>query len=270
MLSGIGEPEELKHVGIQTKIPLPGVGKNLQDHLFFPCSASSKMQNGLNHHLSLANQLIGIVKIFTTGKGALTAGPLEATAFFDTNGGQNVDFQFHFVPLQTGNDYSLDFYDIKTFPRQDGFIILPSLIQPKSVGHIKLASADPKAAPLIQPNFLSHPEDWETMLKGTKKAMEALKASAFGPHRNQILTPLDESEEGLIRHIKKSVETIYHPVGTCKMGSDEMAVVDEKLCVHGVGKLRVVDASIMPKIVSGNTNAAAIMIGEKGADMILS
>ncbi len=270
MLSGIGHPDELKNVGIETKKAIPGVGKNLQDHLFFPCSASSQGQNGLNHELSLLNQLIGTVQILTTGKGALTAGPLEATAFFDTKGGNEVDFQFHFVPLQTGEGYSTDFYDIDTFPRKDGFTILPSLIQPKSVGFLKLVSSDPKAPPLIQPNFLSHPDDWETMLRGTKKAMEALRANAFGPYRSKILSPLDESDEGIMEHIKKSVETIYHPIGTCKMGKDEMAVVDDQLRVHGISKLRVVDASIMPKIVSGNTNAASIMIGEKGADLILS
>ncbi len=270
LLSGIGDSDELKNVGIECKKYIPGVGKNLQDHLFFPCTVSSQKQNGLNHELSLLNQLIGTAQILTTGKGALTAGPLEATAFFDTRGGNEVDFQFHFVPLQTGKGYSIDFYDIDTFPRKDGFTILPSLIQPKSVGFLKLVSADPLAAPLIQPNFLSHPDDWETMLRGTKKAMDTLRADAFRPYRDQILSPQDESDEGLINHIKKSVETIYHPIGTCKMGSDEMAVVDERLRVHGIGKLRVVDASIMPKIVSGNTNAASIMIGEKGADMILA
>jgi len=269
MLSGIGDPNELEYVGIETKRVLPGVGKNLQDHLFFPCTAASKQQNGLNHELSIFNQLLGTIQILTTRKGALTAGPLEATAFFDTREGNEVDFQLHFVPLQTGEDYSLDFYDIDTFPRRDGFTILPSLIQPKSFGFLKLQSNDPRATPLIQPNFLSHPDDWKTMIRGTRKTLDVLRSDAFGPYRERILSPLDESEEGIIQHIKKSVETIYHPVGTCKMGQDEMAVVDDNLRVHGIGKLRVIDASIMPRIISGNTNAASIMIGEKGADLIL-
>lgn len=269
MLSGLGDAEELKHHGIECKVNLPGVGKNLRDHLFFPCSALSKKQNGLNHELPLWNQLKGTAQILLTGKGPLTSGPLEATAFFHTKGKEGIDFQFHFVPIQIGSDYKADFHDISTFPRTDGFTILPSLIQPKSVGFLTLNSADPKAAPRIQPNFLSHRDDWETMIRGTRKAIEVLQSEAFSPFRKDLIAPPNLSDEGIIVHIKKSVETIYHPVGTCKMGNDELAVVNEKLQVHGVAKLRVADASIMPTIISGNTNAACIMIGEKVADLIL-
>jgi len=109
----------------------------------------------------------------------------------------------------------------------------------------------------------------QTLITGTKKALEVLKANAFSRYRKSIIAPSDQSENGIIEHIKKAVETIYHPVGTCKMGNDSMAVVNDKLQVHGVEKLRVVDASIMPTIVAGNTNAPTIMIAEKAADMIL-
>lgn len=270
MLSGIGDSQELKKVGIESENHLPGVGKNLQDHLFFNCSALSKTQEGFNHHLSPLNQLKGLLQILLSQKGALTCSPLEAVAFYNSKGEKGVDFQLHFAPIQVGADYKTDFHDLSTFPRVDGFTILPSLIKPKSKGFISLKSADPRTPPLIQPNFLSEKEDWETLIRGTRKAIEILKSEAFAPFRKAIITPPDESEEGIITHIKKSVETIYHPVGTCKMGSDNSAVVNDRLQVHGIKNLRVADASIMPTIVSGNTNAACIMIGEKASDLILN
>jgi choline dehydrogenase len=270
MLSGIGAKGELRKFGIESKIDLPGVGKNLQDHLFFNCAALSKTQDGFNHHIPIIPQLKGLIQLLFTQKGALTCSPLEAVAFYNSRGESGVDFQFHFAPMQVGSDYKNDFHDLSTFPTLDGFSILPSLIKPKSKGFVTLRSADPKAAPLIQPNFLTEKEDWETLIRGTRKAIEILQSSAFEPYRKTIITPPDHSDEGIIDHIKKSVETIYHPVGTCKMGPDEFAVVNDQLQVHGIRNLRVADASIMPTIVSGNTNAACIMIGEKAADLILA
>jgi choline dehydrogenase len=258
MLSGIGEPEELKKHGIEAKKALPGVGKNLQDHLFFPVSALSKNQQGFNHHLKPLNQFTDLLHYLITHRGVMTCSPLESVAFYHTNGDSGVNFQFHFTPIQVGNDYKTDVYDLSTYPYTDGFTILPSLLKPKSIGFVGLRSGNLKDSPLIQPNFLSQEEDLSTLVSGAKKALEIIKA------------PPDTTEAGIIEHIKKSVETIYHPVGTCKMGHDADAVVNEKLQVHGIEGLRVIDASIMPSIVAGNTNAAAIMIGEKGAAMILS
>jgi choline dehydrogenase len=269
MLSGIGSKEELSDHSIDCIKDLPGVGKNLQDHLFFNCAALSKTQEGFNHHIAPAHQLKGIAQLYLFGKGALTCSPLEAVAFFNTTDKSGVDFQFHFAPMQVGSDYKTDFHDLSTFPKTDGFSILPSLIKPKSRGVVGLLSADPKAAPLIQPNFLQVQEDWETLIRGTQKAIEILQSAAFDPYRKAIITPPDQTREGIIAHIKKSVETIYHPVGTCKMGNEEAAVVNAQLQVYGIGGLRVADASIMPTIVSGNTNAACIMIGEKASDLIL-
>uniref|UniRef100_UPI0025EE6758 GMC family oxidoreductase n=1 Tax=Algoriphagus sp. TaxID=1872435 RepID=UPI0025EE6758 len=269
MLSGIGDKSELQNFGIQAKINLPGVGKNLQDHLFFNCSALSKTQEGFNHHIPLFAQVKGMIQLFLSQKGAMTCSPLEAVAFFNSKGGKGVDFQLHFAPMQVGSDYKTDFHDLSTFPTTDGFTILPSLIKPKSKGFVTIQSSDPKAPPLIQPNFLTEKEDWDTLIRGTRKALKILESSAFDPYRKTIITPPNQSEEGIIDHIKKSVETIYHPVGTCKMGSDSLAVVNDRLQVHGVRNLRIADASIMPTIVSGNTNAACIMIGERASDLIL-
>jgi choline dehydrogenase len=179
------------------------------------------------------------------------------------------DIQFHFVPLGISDDYSTDLYDIKTFPLQDGFSILAILIRPESRGYVGLKSSKPKDPPIIQPNVLSSPKDREILLAALKKSIEVMEADVLkGYSANGISFPKDLSDKALLAHIDQSLETLYHPVGTCKMGNDPMAVVDDSLRVHGVKCLRVVDASIMPTIVSGNTNAATIMIGEKAADLI--
>ncbi|MFL0685069.1 MAG: GMC family oxidoreductase [Algoriphagus aquaeductus] len=269
MLSGIGEPEELKKHGIDLVKALPGVGKNLQDHLFFPVSALSKTQEGFNHHLKPWNQVKNLVQYLLTHKGVMTCSPLEAVAFYSTQPNQPVDFQLHFSPIQAGNDINTDMYNLDTYPRLDGFTILPSLLKPKSIGYVGIRSNQGLEAPIIQPNFLSREEDLIALIQGAKKALEIFSQEGFKPHFKELICPLDSSAEGIADHIRQRVETIYHPVGTCKMGNDPDAVVNSKLQVIGIEGLRVADASIMPKIVAGNTNAAVIMIGEKASDLIL-
>ncbi|MEP7253401.1 MAG: GMC family oxidoreductase N-terminal domain-containing protein [Ginsengibacter sp.] len=269
MLSGIGDAGELKVQGIPVIKELKGVGKNLQDHLFIITSGLSLKQEGFNHHLKPFNQLVDLIKYKISHKGPLSCSPLEAVAFFSVCGAPNVNLQFHFIPIHLGNDYKTDAYNPKTFPRTDGFSILPTLLKPKSRGWVKIKSANPFDSPVVQPDFLSEEEDLQILLAGVKKALEVLNAKAFSSYRKSIITPVDQSEKGIIEHIKKAVETVYHPVGTCKMGNDVMAVVNDNLQVHGIEGLRVVDASIMPTIVAGNTNATTIMIAEKAADMIL-
>ncbi|HKK74803.1 MAG TPA: GMC family oxidoreductase N-terminal domain-containing protein [Saprospiraceae bacterium] len=271
MLSGIGDPDELKRQGIDCKVVLPGVGKNLQDHLFFPVAASAKKQQGANHYLRPIAKFSALLQYFLTKRGPFSSGPLAAGAFLNLNRPDDpVDFQLHFTPFHLGPDYNYDMYDRSTFPRYDGFTILPSLLQPKSRGVVQLASADPKATPLIDPNFLAEAEDLDSLVKGAKVAINILKQDAFVPYLKdwELLMP-DADEIQIREHILRTVETIYHPSGTCKMGLDEMAVVDPKLRVRGVDQLRVADASIMPKIIRGNTNAPVYMIGEKAADLVL-
>ncbi len=269
MLSGIGDADELNKHNIPVKKILRGVGKNLQDHLFFFVSSLAQQQKGFNHHLKPLNQIVDLVHWLITHKGPLTVSPLEAYAFFAVNNAPSVNFQFHFAPLHISNGNKVDVYNTKTYPTHDGYTILPSLIKPKSVGYVGLKTKNPLEAPLIQPNFLSEEADLETLVTGTKIALDVLKTTAFNKYNKSIVAPTDETEAGIIAHIKKTVETIYHPTGTCKMGSDDMAVVNDKLQVHGIEGLRVVDASIMPTIIAGNTNAAVIMIAEKAADLIL-
>ncbi|GHB85313.1 GMC family oxidoreductase [Persicitalea jodogahamensis] len=270
MLSGVGDAEMLKANGIAVKKHLPGVGQNLQDHLFFPITTLSKIPL-INNELTLPRQLRGFLQYTLFKSGPLTISPLEAVAFLKvTDSPDPVDMQFHFSPVHLGRDYVADLYDLDTLPRTGGYMVMPILLKPKSRGYVSLKSANAADAPRIQPNFFSEEDDLKMLLAGTKKALEIVQAKAFDDYRQEIIAPPDlSSEEALILHIKKSLETVYHPVGTCKMGVDEGAVVDEKLRVRGIEGLRVVDASIMPRIVAGNTNAVAIMIGEKGADMIL-
>lgn len=271
MLSGIGDKEELKEHGIECLNDLKGVGKNLQDHLFLNVSAKAKQQKGLNHYSPILQQIGAAFNYFFKSKGPFMIGPLESVAFIDIHEeGNPANFQFHFAPMHVGEGYDYDMYDLSTYPTHDGFTILPTLLHPKSRGFVKLRSNDPLADPIIQPNFLAEKEDMDQLVTGVKKALDIYKQKAFEPYIEKINAPLDtSSDEAIKTHIRKGVETVYHPVGTCKMGNDDMAVVDNQLRVHGVTNLRVVDASIMPNIVTGNTNAPVYMIAEKAADMIL-
>jgi choline dehydrogenase len=144
------------------------------------------------------------------------------------------------------------------------------LLHPQSSGYITLKSSNATEAPVIQPNFLSAAKDRDTLLAGLQKAMAVVDAAAFKPYSPEgVYYPQrNAGDETLAEHIRTTLETLYHPVGTCKMGNDGMAVVNNQLQVHGIQNLRVVDASVMPTIISGNTNAACIMIGEKGADLV--
>ncbi len=271
MLSGIGAREELSNAQIETKVDLPGVGKNLQDHLFFGVGASTKNEDAINHYIPPLGQLRGLSQYIFSKSGPLTCSPLESVAFCNIDGSEkDVNFQFHFSPLNAGKGYDYDLYDFKTLPKKDGFVIMPTLLHPKSRGYVSIRSKNPLQPPVIQPNFFSQEEDLMQLLAGAKLALDIIKQDALAKHIKELVAPLDTTDEGIIDHILKSVETVYHPVGTCKMGHDELAVVDSELRVHGVANLRVADASIMPKIVSGNTNAACFMIAEKAAKSILT
>lgn len=271
MLSGIGPADELRRLGIAVRREIPGVGQNLQDHVFVGVSSLCNQPLTSNHHLTPINQVKTLLQYALFGKGPLTISPLEANAFIKTDRATNrPDIQLHFAPVHIGDDYKADFYDLTTFPTTDGYTILPTLLKPQSRGTVTLRSTNPLDAPVIDPHYLEAEADRLTLLAGMKKAIEIMESSAFAPYCERLQTPPDRSSDaGIMAHVRRQLETVYHPVGTCKMGSDDMAVVDSELRVRGVEGLRVVDASVMPTIVSGNTNAPVIMIAEKAADLIL-
>ena len=265
MLSGVGPKEQLKQHNIEIVNELSGVGENLHDHLTVVPLYKAKYSKG-TFGISAGgafNIAKGCVDWFAKREGQLTSNFAESHAFIKLFSDSKVpDVQLEFV-IGLVDDHS------RKLHLGHGYSIHCSIMQPKSRGTIRLADANPLSAPLIDPNYLSHPDDLNVMLAGLKKTLQIMQSEAFDVIRGNMVYPLDvNNNEQLIEYIRQTAETEYHPVGTCKMGQDPMAVVNSQLQVHGVKNLRVVDASIMPHIITGNTNACVIAIAEKAADLI--
>jgi choline dehydrogenase len=243
-----------------------GVGKNLQDHLLAVVGYEDKA--GVAGNVAPLNLLWWLAQHSMTSGGPLASNVGEGGGFVRTTSGATIpDLQFHFLPVGSAQEC----FDKEAFaPKGRAFSIVPTLIYPKSRGEIRLTSKDPAKAPLIDPRYFSEPADLKLMVEGVKLGQSIARSKVLDRSRGKALTPLCDAEDDktIEAEIRRRCNTIFHPVGTCKMGSDADAVVDEKLRVRGVTGLRVVDASIMPTIVGGNTNAPVIMIAEKAAAMI--
>jgi choline dehydrogenase len=263
--SGIGDPEQLKAVGVETRHALTGVGKNLQDHLQIRLVFKTNKRT-LNDELNnpLKQMMVGI-QYFLTRTGPLTLAASQVTIFTRSSDTvERPDIQFHMQPLSADKPGD----GVHPF---SAFTASVCQLRPHSRGHIAIASADPLAYPKIYPNYLSDERDCAVAVGGIKVARRIAEAPSLRDCIVDEHVPGREfqSDDELLDAARRYSQTIYHPVGTCKMGNDSSAVVDHRLRVHGIEGLRVADASIMPEIVSGNTNAPTIMIAEKAADMIL-
>ena len=267
MLSGIGEAEQLAQHGIEVKKALKGVGKNMQDHLqarlVYKCNEPT-----LNDEVSsLWGQARIGLKYLMFRAGPMTMAASLATGFLKTREElETPDIQFHVQPLSAENPG-------KGADKFSAFTMSVCQLRPESKGEIRLASAQPRTYPKIIPNYLSTETDCRTIVDGVNIARTI---ATHAPLKNKISeefrpqSSLDMNDyEATLDWARDNTASIYHPTGTCKMGSGDDAVVDDRLRVHGVAGLRVADCSIMPEIVSGNTNAPAIMIGEKASDMVL-
>ncbi len=268
MLSGIGPPEHLREHGIAVIQTARGVGQNLQDHLQArPVYKTSASTINVEINSLLKQAVIGARYVFTR-KGPMTMAASLGFGFLKTRPElATPDIQFHIQPFSAEK--------IAEGPHKfSAFTASVLQLRPESCGEIRLKSSDPMAAPAIHANYLATKNDRDTLVEGIRIArrictFEPVKSLVTEEYAPGIAIDHDDYD-GLLAWARQTATTIYHPTGTCKMGSDEMAVVDNRLRVRGIEGLRVADCSIMPRIVSGNTNAPAIMIGEKASDLVLA
>ncbi|WP_426955686.1 GMC family oxidoreductase [Muricoccus radiodurans] len=264
-LSGIGPAAHLQALGIPVLRDLPGVGENFQDHICASVYGRTREPASL---LGADKGLKAIrhgLEYILTRSGLLSSNIVESGAFVDTSGAGRPDVQIHMTPTLVG--------DVERAPPPGhGITLNPCILRPTARGSVRLRSPDPKAAPKLNANPLGTREDLETLMRGVRLSRRILRAPALaGVLEGEILpSPEEEVSDAVLEdHIRRVAKTVFHPSGTCRMGRDGMAVTDPSLRVHGVPRLRVADASVMPTLVSGNTNAPTVMIGERCADFLL-
>lgn len=264
LLSGIGEPTTLARVGVAPFHELPGVGQNLQDHPDFVFSYGTRSLDALGLSWRGALRLLREWQRFRRQRrGALTSNFAEGGGFLKTRPDLAApDIQLHFVVARV-DDHA------RRLRLGHGLSCHVCLLRPRSRGSVTLASPDPLAAPRIDPAFLANPADLEDLLAGFRLTRHLMQAPALAEWLTEDeQSARAQSDEQIRALLRQRTDTVYHPVGTCRMGTDRLAVVDPQLRVHGLQALRIVDASVMPTLIGGNTNAPTIMIGEKAVDLI--
>jgi choline dehydrogenase-like flavoprotein len=266
LLSGIGPAAHLRAVGVEVRHNLPGVGENYHDHVASPMHVETDDTTSYGLSLkALPRDILHFFQYLATRKGPLAGNVFESVAFLRTDPSlDRADVQFVFQPAKRLTTKL-------PFPVGHGYAISPVALYPESRGTLRLASPDPAAAPLIDPKLLSEPDDIKPLIRALRIARAAFESPAFARFEGREVAPGPsvQSDAEFDSYIRETGYTVHHPVGTCKMGTDEMAVVDPQLRVRGIEGLRVADASVMPKLIGGNTNAPSVMIGERCADFVL-
>lgn len=266
MLSGVGEGAHLRQLGIEVVHDLPAVGTNLHDHL--AVAVLMEMRNTESYGISvrtLPRAAWNLLEYAVSRKGPLASNVFESTAFLRTTSGlHRPDVQLVF---QTARRNRSTF----PFPLGHGFAFSAVNLYPKSRGRIRLASSDPSVHPDIDPNLLGDPADVAPLVRGIQLGRVVARSAPFARYRAREAQPgpAVQDEKAIADYVRRASSTVHHPVGTCYMGTDPRSVVDSQLRVRGVEALRVVDASVFPSIVGGNTNAPIVMVAERAADMLL-
>jgi len=266
MLSGLGPADALRAHGIAPVADLPGVGRNLQDHHEVPVIAATLRPSGYFGEDRGIRMILNGLQYFAFGTGPVTTTGIETCLFYDPDGGERPTIQLYCCPI-----VYLD-RDVSDEKPTHGVTLTSCLLRPKARGSVRLRSADPAAAPIVDSNFFGDPDDLRLTLASMRFARTILAARPLADNvgREILPGPAAIDEAALTAHAARTVKTNYHPVGTARMGpdGDPDAVLDTRLRVRGVAGLRVIDCAAIPAIPSGNTNAAAIMIGHKAAAMI--
>ncbi len=266
-LSGIGPANLLPGVGVRVVHDLPGVGENLMDHILARRAFTTTSRHTFNAMMAgVFSQGLAGLRYMLARSGPLAVGAAMAGGYAKTEEGmEDPDIQFFYMPFDPGDGSGV-------LPPQSGFMMACYQNRPESRGTVRITSPDPAAPPLIDPNYLSAEKDMQTLIAGLRVTGRIAEAAPLRDVGAQQFDPPpgDESDEALTAYIRATADTGYHPVGSCRMGGadDAMAVVDPQLRVRGIDRLRIADGSVIPSMVSGNTNAACIMIGEKCADLI--
>ena len=269
MRSGIGDPNELFKHGIDVLQCSPDVGQNLQDHIYASHMAKTQQKRSINHQIRGPRLVPQVIRYALTRKGHLSLAVSNACVFTSVMPGVDIpDIQIMFRPLSLGRGANGDGLEIHDFP---GLSASVTQLRPRSRGVVALHDAQPESAPKLVFNYLQDPYDVQVMVAGFRKVLEIYQQAPLNSYKIGMIQPASEDmdDDEIEAFIRQYASTVYHPVGTCRMGADDGAVVDPRLKVKGLKGLRVADASIMPTLIGGNTNAPSIMIGEKCADMVL-